>query len=60
MFLAHIKKLKWLLEVGKIFENEKLIVNYENLGIGRLNIISCHLSLCKMFIKEVLHGLTMD
>ena len=53
------KEAKMALEVGKIFENEKLIVNYEKLGIGRL-IYQLPLSLCKMFIKEVLHGLTMD
>lgn len=53
------KEAKMALEVGKIFENEKYIVNYEKLGIGRL-IYQLPLSLCKMFIKEVLHGLTMD
>lgn len=53
------KEAKMALEVGKIFENEKLIVNYKKLGIGRL-IYQLPLSLCKMFIKEVLHGLTMD
>lgn len=53
------KEAKMALEVGKIFESEKYIVNYEKLGIGRL-IYQLPLSLCKMFIKEVLHGLTMD
>lgn len=53
------KEAKMALEVGKIFENDKYIVNYEKLGIGRL-ICQLPLSLCKMFIKEVLHGLTMD
>ena len=53
------KEAKMALEVGKIFENDKYIVNYEKLGIGRL-IYQLPLSLCKMFIKEVLHGLTMD
>jgi len=47
------------LEVGKIFEAEKNIVNYEKLGIGRL-IYQLPTSLCKMFINEVLHGITMD
>lgn len=53
------KEAKMALEVGKIFESEKYVVNYEKLGIGRL-IYQLPLSLCKMFIKEVLHGLTMD
>ncbi len=53
------KEAKMALEVGKIFESDKYIVNYEKLGIGRL-IYQLPLSLCKMFIKEVLHGLTME
>ena len=52
------KEAKMALEVGKIFESEKYIVNYEKLGIGRL-IYQLPLSLCKMFIKEVRQGLTM-
>ena len=47
------------LEVGRIFYSDKQIVNYEQLGIGRL-IYQLPLPLCKMFIKEVLHGLTID
>ena len=53
------KEAKMALEVGKIFETDKFIVNYEKLGIGRL-IYQLPLPLCRMFIKEVLHGLTMD
>ena len=53
------KEAKMALEVGKIFETDKYIVNYEKLGIGRL-IYQLPLPLCRMFIKEVLHGLTMD
>lgn len=53
------KEAKMALEVGKIFETEKHIVNYEKLGIGRL-IYQLPLPLCRMFIKEVLHGLTID
>ena len=37
----------------------KKIVNYEQLGIGRL-IYQLPAPLCKMFINEVLHGLSMD
>jgi len=53
------KEAKMALEVGKIFDADKFIVNYEKLGIGRL-IYQLPLPLCKMYIKEVLHGLTMD
>ena len=59
MYLVHIKKLKMALEVGRIFDSEKNIVNYEQLGIGRL-IYQLPIPLCKMFIREVLHGLTID
>lgn len=53
------KEAKMALEVGRIFDSEKSIINYEQLGIGRL-IYQLPLPLCRMFIKEVLHGLTID
>ena len=53
------KEAKMALEVDRIFDNDKCVVNYEQLGIGRL-IYQLPLPLCKMFIKEVLHGLTID
>ena len=56
---ASYKEAKMALEVGKIFEENKKIVNYEQLGIGRL-IYQLPAPLCKMFINEVLHGLSMD
>lgn len=56
---ASYKEAKMALEVGKIFEESKKIVNYEQLGIGRL-IYQLPAPLCKMFINEVLHGLSMD
>ena len=40
------------LEVGKIFDNEKNINSYENLGIGRL-IYQLPTTLCDMFLQEV-------
>ena len=40
------------LEVGKIFDNEKNINSYENLGIGRL-IYQLPTTLCEMFLQEV-------
>jgi carbohydrate diacid regulator len=53
------KEAKMALEVGKIFDSEKYVVNYDKLGIGRL-IYQLPIPLCKMFIKEVLHGLAVD
>lgn len=53
------KEAKMALEVGRIFEESNHIVNYRQLGIGRL-IYQLPTPLCKMFISEVLHGLTMD
>jgi carbohydrate diacid regulator len=47
------------LEVGKIFESGKSVMNYEQLGIGRL-IYQLPAQLCKMFITEVLHGISME
>lgn len=56
---ASYKEAKMALEVGKIFEESKNVVNYEQLGIGRL-IYQLPTPLCRMFINEVLHGMTMD
>ena len=43
-------------EVGKVFESEKEIISYENLGIGRL-IYQLPTTLCEMFLSEVFkHG----
>lgn len=53
------KEAKIALEVGKIFEPERNVMNYEKLGIGRL-VYQLPLPLCKIFIKEVLHGLSID
>lgn len=40
------------LEVGKIFDNEKNIMTYDNLGIGRL-IYQLPVSLCETFLSEI-------
>lgn len=40
------------LEVGRVFDMEKSIVNYENLGIGRL-IYQLPTTLCEIFLQEV-------
>jgi len=53
------KESKMALEVGKIFEPERYIINYEELGIGRL-IYQLPVNLCRMFINEVLHGTSVN
>ena len=40
------------LEVGKVFDTEKDIISYDNLGIGRL-IYQLPTTLCELFLKEV-------
>jgi carbohydrate diacid regulator len=40
------------LEVGKVFDTEKTIVTYENLGIARL-IYQLPTTLCEMFLREI-------
>jgi carbohydrate diacid regulator len=46
------KEAQIALEVGKVFDTEKDIISYENLGIGRL-IYQLPTSLCEMFLQEV-------
>ncbi|MBQ8636920.1 MAG: helix-turn-helix domain-containing protein [Clostridia bacterium] len=46
------KESQIALEVGKVFDEEKLILNYENLGIGRL-IYQLPIKLCELFLQEV-------
>jgi len=53
------KEAKMAMEVGRIFEEEKNIVNYDKLGIGRL-IYQLPISLCKMFISEVLGDVAVE
>ena len=43
---------KTAIEIGKIFESNKNIIDYENLGIGRL-IYQLPIIQCTMFIQEV-------
>lgn len=53
------KEAKMALEVGKIFFQEKHVMAYDNLGIGRL-IYQLPIPLCKMFISEIFHGKSPD
>ena len=46
------KEAQVALEVGKVFDTEKDIISYDNLGIGRL-IYQLPGTLCDMFLQEV-------
>lgn len=46
------KEAQIAIEVGKVFEEEKSILSYDNLGIGRL-IYQLPIKLCELFLKEV-------
>ncbi len=47
------------LEVGKVFDTEKYIMTYDNLGIGRL-IYQLPTSLCEMFLAEIFKKGSID
>lgn len=53
------KEAKMALDVGKIFFEERDIVAYSELGIGRL-IYQLPIPLCKMFIREIFDGKNPD
>ena len=46
------KEAQTALEVGKVFDTDKVIVSYDNLGIARL-IYHLPTTLCETFLKEV-------
>ena len=53
------KEAQVALEVGKVFDTEKSIVSYDNLGIARL-IYQLPTTLCEMFLKEVFKRGSID
>lgn len=53
------KEAQTALEVGKVFDTEKPIVSYNNLGIARL-IYQLPTTLCEMFLKEVFKKGSID
>ena len=53
------KEAKMALDVGKIFFDERDIVAYSELGIGRL-IYQLPIPLCKMFIREIFGNKSPD
>lgn len=53
------KEARMALDVGRIFFEEKQIIAYSTLGIGRL-IYQLPIPLCRMFIKEIFDGKSPD
>ncbi|MBR3811674.1 MAG: helix-turn-helix domain-containing protein [Agathobacter sp.] len=53
------KEARMALDVGKIFFEDKDVIAYSQLGIGRL-IYQLPIPLCKMFIKEIFDGRSPD
>ena len=53
------KEAQVALEVGKVFDTERSIISYENLGIARL-IYQLPTTLCDMFLREVFKKGSID
>ena len=53
------KEAQVAIEVGKVFDTEKTIITYENLGIGRL-IYQLPTTLCEIFLSEVFKKNSID
>ena len=53
------KEAQTAIEVGKVFDTEKSISNYEKLGIGRL-IYQLPTTLCEIFLSEVFKKNSID
>ena len=46
------KEAQVAIDVGRVFDSEKTIINYESLGLGRI-IYQLPTTLCEMFLNEV-------
>lgn len=53
------KEAQVAIEVGKVFDTEKTIIHYDNLGIGRL-IYQLPTTLCEIFLSEVFRKNSID
>ena len=53
------KEAQTAIDVGKVFDTERSIINYENLGIGRL-IYQLPTTLCDIFLSEVFKKSAID
>ena len=53
------KEAQTAIDVGKVFDTEKSIIDYENLGIGRL-IYQLPTTLCEIFLSEIFKKSSID
>lgn len=53
------KDARMAIDVGKVFEPEKTVINYNNLGIGRL-VYQLPTTLCQMFLSEIFKKKSID
>ncbi len=53
------KEAQTAIEVGKVFDTEKTVISYGNLGIGRI-IYQLPTTLCEMFLSEVFKKSPID
>ena len=53
------KEAQTAIDVGKVFDTEKSIINYEKLGIGRL-IYQLPTTLCEIFLGEIFKKSSID
>ena len=53
------KEAQTAIDVGKVFDTERSIINYERLGIGRL-IYQLPTTLCEIFLSEVFKKNSID
>ena len=53
------KEAQTAIEVGKVYDTEKTIITYENLGIGRL-IYQLPTTLCEIYLSEVFKKNSID
>ena len=53
------KEAQTAIEVSKVFDTEKSVMHYENLGIGRL-IYQLPTTLCEIFLREVFKKNSLD
>jgi len=53
------KEAQVAMDVGKVFETERTIISYDNLGVARL-IYQLPRAMCEMFLKEVFKKGTLE
>ncbi|MCX7615044.1 MAG: helix-turn-helix domain-containing protein [Clostridiales bacterium] len=53
------KEAQVAIDVGRVFDSEKSIISFENLGVGRL-IYQLPTTLCEMFLSEVFRKESID